>query len=156
MAKAPGLDVKAAHKYFAAHCFNKAWDLIDKKERTADEDHEMLALSMASAWHWTQREDCTQQNMSVAYWQLARVFALLKQPDNARRYGQMSLQASQGGDIAPFYLGYSYEALARAEMVAGDAAKMAEYLAEARRAADDVKDAESKKLLLDDLATITL
>ncbi len=156
MAKAPDFDVKAAHKYFAATCFNQAWDLIDKKSRTAEEDHEMLALSMASAWHWTQRDDCTAQNMSVAYWQLARVFALLKQGDNARRYGQMCLTVSKSEGVPPFYLGYAYEALARAEMVAGDKAKMAEYLAEAQRAAERVKDAESRKMLLDDLATITL
>ena len=161
MAKAPDFDVQAAHKYFAANCFNNAWDLIDemtrdKKARTSEEDHEMLALSMASAWHWTQREDCTAQNMSVAYWQLARVFALLGQADNARRYGQMCLNVSKSEGIPPFYLGYAYEALARAEMVAGDKAKLAEYESEARSAAERVTDAESKKMLMDDLATIKL
>jgi hypothetical protein len=154
MTKMPDLDVKAAHKYFAANCFNQAWGLIDREKRTEEEDHEMLALSMASAWHWAQREDCTPQNMSVAYWQIARVYALLKQADNARRYGQMCLRVSKSEGVGPFYLGYAYEALARAEMVAGDKAKMAECVAVARRAAERVTDGESKKMLLDDLETI--
>jgi hypothetical protein len=34
-AKIP-FDAAAAHKYFAAHCFNSAWDLIEKKNRTAE------------------------------------------------------------------------------------------------------------------------
>ena len=114
----------------------------------------MLLLSMASAWHWTQRADCTAQNMSVAYWQLARVYALLKQADNARRYGELSLEKSKSEGIPPFYLGYAHEALARAEMVAGNKKKVAEYLAEARRAAERVTDAEAKKMLLADLETI--
>jgi hypothetical protein len=30
-------DLAAAHKYFSAHCFNAAWDLIEKKDRTPAE-----------------------------------------------------------------------------------------------------------------------
>ena len=123
-------DLQAAHKYFAADCFNKAWDLIDKKERTAEEDQQMLALSMASAWHWMQRSDCTAQNLSIAYWQLSRVYAVLKQAGDARRYGEMSLEQGKVDGVELFCLGYAFEALARTEMVAGDRATMATYLAE--------------------------
>ncbi len=38
MAKVPDFDVVAAHKHFSASCFNKAWDLIEKKNRTPEED----------------------------------------------------------------------------------------------------------------------
>lgn len=154
MSKEPGFDVVAAHKYFSTFCFNSAWDLMDKSERTAAEDEEMLRLSLASTWHWSQREDCTQANLSVGYWQTSRIYATLGQADNARRYGQLSLDASQGEGVDPFYLGYAYEALARAESGAGNRAKMEEYLAEARRAADQVSDPDWQKPLLDDLDTI--
>ena len=40
------------------------------------------------------------------------------------------------------------------ERGAGNRAQMAEYLAEARRAAERVTDAEAQKMLLDDLGTI--
>jgi hypothetical protein len=30
----PDFDIAAAHKYFAASCFNRAWDLIDKASDT--------------------------------------------------------------------------------------------------------------------------
>jgi hypothetical protein len=56
--------------------------------------------------------------------------------------------------VAPFFLGYAYEALARAEAAAGNAEQMAAYLAKAREAADKVTDVEAKKLLLDDLETV--
>ena len=51
MAKAPEFDLEAAHRYFAAHCFNTAWDLIEKKNRTPEDDRMMVALNQASLFH---------------------------------------------------------------------------------------------------------
>ena len=154
MAKEPEFDLTAAHQYFSTDCFNKAWDLIDKADRTPEEDEEMIRLSQASIWHWTQREDCTPTNLSVGYWQASRVYAVLGQVDNARRYGQLCLDVSQGDDVSPFYLGYAYEALARAEMVAGDSVATEEYRELAQAVAGKIADADEKKWLLDDLDTI--
>lgn len=154
MTNKPDFDVGAAHKYFAVSCFNGAWDLIDKPERTAAEDEEMLRLAMASVWHWTQQEDCTPTNVSVGYWQVSRVYAILKRAEDARRYGQLSLETSQAEGVGPFYRGYAFEALARAEAVAGNRIQMESYLSRAQQLADAIPDADAKKMLLDDLKTI--
>jgi len=158
----PSLDQAAAHRYFAVECFNRAWDLMDKPQRTAEEDEEMLRLSLSSHWHWTQREDCEPSNRSAAYWQSSRIYALLGRADGARRHGQFSLDWSQEEGVLPFYVGYAYEALARAELVAGNRAelvagnraKMEEYLAAARRVSESIVDPEAKQMLLADLETI--
>jgi len=150
----PDFDLTRAHRYFAAECFNQAWDLMDKPERSPQEDEEMLRLSLASQYHWTQRDDFTPTSQSVGFWQTARIYAMLGQVENARRYGELCLQASQAEGVPPFYLGYAYEALARAEMVAGERGKMEAFLAEARKAAEAVSDAEARKQLLDDLQSI--
>ncbi len=57
----PQLDfeLQAAHQYFSTYCFNQAWELLEKKERSSEEDQEILCLSIASHWHWTQRNDYT-------------------------------------------------------------------------------------------------
>ena len=154
MADGPGFDVDAAHKFFSADCFNKTWELMDKADRTAEEDEQMLRLSLASHWHWTQRPDCAPTHMSVAYWQTSRVCAILGQAEDARRYAHLCLAASKGDDVLPFYLGYAYEALARAESVAGNAEKAQEHVREARRVAETMPDPEAKKQLLTDLETI--
>ena len=75
----------------------------------------MLRLSLAATWHWTQRPDCTSTNLSIGYWQTARIYALLGQAENARRYAQMCFEVSQQPGVKPFFLAYAYEALARAE-----------------------------------------
>lgn len=154
MADEPGFDVKAAHKYSAADCFNRTRGLIGKSDRTPGDDEQMLLLTFASSWHWSQREDCAPTNVSVGYWQISRVYAILGQADNARRYGRLSLDALKDETGLPFYFGYAYEAMARAEMVAGDRARMEEYLAKAREFADTVPYPDSRKLLVDDLKTI--
>ena len=154
MAKKPDFDLTAAHKFFSTHCFNKAWDLIDQPSRTPEEDEEMIRLSLTSAWHWKQRDDCTQVNLSVSFWQTSRIYSILGQVDNAHRYARLCLDASQGEDVTQFYLGYAYEAMARAEALVGNTAQMEQYLNQARKIAAVMSDSDEKQMLLDDLAAI--
>ena len=154
MAKKPDFDIVAAHKFFSAECFNRAWDYIDKPVRTQREADMMLSLSLASLWHWTQREDCTPTNLSIGYWQVSRAYALLQQAESARRYGELCLEASRAEGGLPFFQGYAYEALARAERVAGDQDRMENYLIQAHQVAASLTDPEEKKQMLHDLATI--
>ena len=148
----PDFDLQVTHRYFSATCFNKTWEFMDKSSRTEEENLAMLQTAMTSLWHWTQREDATPQNLSVGYWQVSRVFALLGQAEFARRYAEASLK--NGESCAPFYIGFAYEALARAEMVAGNKPRMNEYLAKAKEFAEKIEDAEDREVLTGDLQSI--
>lgn len=150
----PTFDLPTAHRYFSAECFNTAWDLIEKPRRTPDEDLDMLHRSLVALWHWTQRPDCTPTNRSIGLWQVSRVYAILGQEENARRYAELCLSVSQGPDVDPFYLAYAHEALARVELLAGNLSRVQEHLAEARRLAQGVAEEEEKMALLKDLETI--
>ena len=145
---------QAAHRYFSVSCFNAARDLMDKDPRTHEEEEQMVRLSLASHWHWTQREDFTKTNESVAHWQTSRIYVLLGQAENALRYGKLSLAAASADGVAPFYVAYAYEALARAESIAGNHAKMQGYLSEAHELAKQITNSEERKMLEDDLGTI--
>lgn len=155
MTKKMDFDHGAAHKYFATNCFNQAWDLIEKTDRTPAEDEDMIRLSLASHYHWTQREDYSDTGASIAYWQTSHIYAVLGQADNARRYGQLCLNVSQAEEIPPFFLGYAYEALARAESTAGNRKQAQEYIDQAKSIAEKIQEADDKKQLLNDLNTIT-
>jgi hypothetical protein len=150
----PSFDIAAAHKYFSAGCFNSAWTLIDKAERTGDENEQMLALAHASVWHWRERDDCKPRNLSIGYWQLSRVYALIRHGERAAHYGNLCLAAS--ADEPPFFLGYAHEALARAAALVGDVTVMSEHLAQAQGLAEMVQEAEDREVLLADLQTISL
>jgi ATP/maltotriose-dependent transcriptional regulator MalT len=108
----------------------------------------------ASHWHWTQVEGVTAENISIAYWQAARVYALLGEADNARRYAACCLEVSGGEDVEPFYLAYAHEAAARAAAIAGDTEAMQTHLDEAARIAATLEDEDSRTQLKQDLATI--
>jgi len=148
----PDFDLATVHRYFSATCFNKTWDYMDKPHRTRDEELVMLQTAMTSLWHWSQREDAAPQNLSVGNWQVSRVFCLLGQADNARTYAEVSLKYSAGQP--PFYVAYAYEALARAEMIAGNKARMQEYLDKAYAFAEQVEDEEDKQVVVGDLGNI--
>ena len=148
----PDFDLAVVHRYFSATCFNKTWEFIDNPHRTSDEELAMLQTAMTSLWHWSQREDATPQNLSVGNWQISRVYCLLGQADNARRYAEVSLKLADGCE--PFYAAFAYEALARAEMVAENKAKMQEYLEKAFALAEKVEDEEDKQVLMGDLGSI--
>lgn len=140
------------HKKLSADCFNRAWELLDTKTRTQEEDERMMSLSHASLAHWRMRDDCTDHNLSIAYWQLSRVYAVLKQGENAAKYGGLCLHVS--GKEPPFYLGYAHEALARAALVNKQRELFDSHLAEAKALAAKVTDSDERKLLEDDLASL--
>lgn len=154
MSDAPPFDPAAAHRWFSADCFNRVWTLLEKPDRTPDECERMISLAHASLAHWRERTDCTTRNLSIGYWQLSRVYAVLNQPAPARHYGELCLAVS--AEEAPFFLGYAHEALARASRLAGEWAIKQEHLTEARRCAALVSDPEERAALEADLAYLAV
>lgn len=148
----PDFDTAKAHRHFSAHCFNAAWELIDQPERPPEENEQMILRALASLWHWTQREDCTPQKLSIGYWQAARAFTLTGEPENARKYARLCLDITSADD--PFCLGYAHEAMARAERMAGNNAQVNEHQEKAAALAGQIEKAEDRKLLEDDLRTL--
>jgi hypothetical protein len=150
--KAPEFDLAQAHRYFSAYCFNAAWDLIEKNDRTADDDRMMVALSQASIFHWHQRADVTDRNRSVGYWQASRVYALVGAREEAKRYADLCFSFSQ--ELEPFHRAYAHEALARAAWGLGDDRATAAHLAAAWELAARVTDGADRKLLESDLESL--
>jgi len=146
-------NIKEAHEYFSVEYFNQAWEYIEKADqRSAEDNMTMLHTAIASLWHWNQREDAKPENLAVGYWQVSRVYNLIKQPNNARTYGLLSLKHAEG--LNPFYKAYAYETLARAEMQANNRVIMRVYLDKAYQMAEQIESVEDRELLLKDLETI--
>jgi hypothetical protein len=153
MADTPNFDIQEAHNYFSSDCFNRTWENMDKDGgRSIEENMEMLHTAIASIWHWSQRKDVTPENLSIGYWQVSRVYCLLKQPNNARQYGMLSLHYAR--ELSPFLKGYAYETLARAEMIAKKRVIMLTHLEKAREMLEQIEDEEDRQLLTKDLGTI--
>jgi hypothetical protein len=145
----PGFDVAKAHIHFAVECFNHAWTFIEKPIRTPAEDEAMVLCSLASLWHWTQRKDCTDLNLSIGHWQVSRAWALAGNGPNSMHHALRSLKLADGA--GSFYVGYSHEAIARAALVLKDAAAFRQHLDKARSHAARVKEADERGSLEKDL-----
>ena len=142
------------HKKFSADCFNKCWTLIDKPDRSQEDVENMLLLSHASLWHWKQRDDCKPVNLSIGYWQVSRVYVLAGEYDMAKLFGEKCLKVGIDNKLAPFNIGYGYEALARAELLQKNTAKVKELLVKARKELEKVTDKEERTYLEADIVNL--
>jgi hypothetical protein len=77
---------------------------------------------------------------------------LIGQPNNARRYGLLSLNFAR--ELPPFFRGYSYETLARAEMIADKRVIMNVYLEKAHQLLEQIDDEDNRKMLEQELETV--
>ena len=153
MAITLNFDIQESHKHFSTHCFNLTWEFIERDEaRSTEENLAMLHTAIASLWHWSQREDVKPENLSVGYWQVSRVYCLIKQPHNARTYGLQALKYAR--DLSPFYKGYAYETLARAEMIVNNRVVMKTHLEKAQEMLEQIEDEQEQELLAKDLESI--
>ncbi|MFP6585024.1 MAG: hypothetical protein VCD00_21010 [Candidatus Hydrogenedentota bacterium] len=142
------------HRQYAVQCFNECWDYIDKEMRNDEDIEQMLLLVHASLWHWKNSLDSTPENLSVGNWQVSRVYALAGHGELSRKFAQRSLVIARDAELSPFYIGYAYEALARAQAVSGASDHVAEYLAKANAALANVSRDEERELLQADLQNL--
>ncbi len=142
------------HKQLATECFNNVWDLLEKTDHTENETEEMIHQCHTSYWHWTQVHDHTEQNLSIGYWQLSRVYAVAKKREQALYYAERCVEISKDAELAPFYIAYGYEALARSYILLSQKEQAKEAIIQVKRYTELVKIEQSKNLLLEDLADL--
>ena len=141
---------RAFHRKVARDCFNLAWDLLDKKRRTAGEDLQMLNLAHTSRYHWGLVG--TPKNRAVGEWQLSRIFAELGQPRIALRFAKLCLASCKENDLSDI-LHTADEAMARAYAVGGNYREARVYLERARTRLDSLTlDKGDRKVYLDQIA----
>ena len=140
----------------AADLFNLVWRLLEKSDRTLEDDELMVHAAHASRFYWG--EAGTAVNWARGDWQIACVYATLGRAEPALHHAQRCLDRclESPEEMEPFDLPYAYEALARAHGVAGDRDQAAHYLALAHQSAERVEDADDREHLVRDLDSLTL
>ena len=144
---------RAQHRKLGADLFNYTWSLLDRKSRGREEDEEMLHAAHASRYHWAHAG--TPLKISIGEWQLSRVYSVLGRAEPALYHARRCLELSRESRVSRFYLAYAYEALARASSVADRRSARDRYAREARRLSRQVRDRDDRRMLTEDLATIS-
>jgi len=144
--------VDVDHRQLGADLFNFVWTLLEKPDRTQDEDDLMAHAAHASAYHWRQVGE--PRHFARSEWQCSRVYAVLGRPEPALHHARHCLDWCERGEVEDWDTPYAHEALARAYEVAGDGIAAERHLDLARELAERIADPEDRELLDRDLATI--
>ncbi|PUB16804.1 hypothetical protein [Paenisporosarcina sp. OV554] len=140
------------HRSIAMQLFNETWDLIEKKDRTGDEDSQMLEKAYASLYHW--RQVGTRLNLARGYWQVSRVHAILGQGDVAFFYGITGVELCEVEGFGDFDLAFAYESVARAEKCRGNTESMDTWIERGQTAAEKISKEQDKKYFLSELVSV--
>lgn len=144
---------KEVERKLAAHLFNETWRLIDKPDRTAEDDIMMIHTAHASRFHWQTVGNAS--NHAIGEWQISRVYSLLGLGASALYHGRLCLELSERQALGPCSKGCAHEAIARALSLDDKESARRHYQAACELAAA-VEDPEDRNILESDLKTIAL
>ncbi|MBC8508122.1 MAG: hypothetical protein ISR58_15610 [Anaerolineales bacterium] len=152
MSEEKKMDEKEMHRKFAIKAFNSTWTLLDKTDRTKEEDLAMIHMAHASRYHWGQIG--TPLNFARGDWQVARVYAVLGFGVMSYKYAKSCLDLCEEHDFGDFDLAFAYEALARASQVSGDVTNASGYIRLAKDAGEAIEKKEDQEYFFSELSTI--
>jgi hypothetical protein len=136
----------------AVELFNRAWDLIDKTDRSADEGLEMLLAAAASRWHWGRAGGPEQ--WAAGDWQVAHCASLLGLGDVALAFASRNLATAEAEGWTGWRLASAHEGVARACAAAGDWAGRNRHADLCQQALDAEPDDEDRAVIASQLATV--
>lgn len=143
------------HRQLGVDLYNYTWTLLEKEDRTRDDDDEMLSATHASAYHWSCAAESGPQNAARSQWQISRVNAVLGRGDAALYHAERCLELCTENGIGDWDLAAAYEAVARAHKVAGNDAEFRRNVDLGRDALAQVADKEDSEHIAEDFDSLT-
>lgn len=141
-------------RQLAATIFNHVWTLLEKPERSAADDDQMLHGAHASRYHWGVVGEPVY--WARGEWQCSRVYAVLGRFEPALHHAGRCLELAAEHGLGPFDIGVAHEAIARSYRIIGDTAKVTAHVALGRAEAARITDGDDRAILEADLASLTL
>ena len=135
---------------FAKSIYNSIWGLLEKGDRSLEDDQEMLLAAYASLYHWTKVG--TAVHYQRGCWMISRVYQTLGKAESSLEWALRCLQISeeQPSEMKDFDLAYAQEALARAYALSGDQEKALDHWHQAADLGEQIKEPEDKKIFQTD------
>jgi hypothetical protein len=133
------------HRQFGVDLFNEVWRLMESRE----DDERMLHAAHASAYHWSEAPECEPKNRARSEWLCSRVYSVLGRGEPALHHAQRCFELCEAypDNIEDWDLPFAYEALARANRVAGNDDEARRYEQKAREAGGALADPEDREHL---------
>ena len=139
-----------AHLHFAKRYNGMTWELLNKPERTAEENERMLDYAHASLAQW--RVAGTGVNHQRGEWLIGRAWILLGDGEQALRHARRTAELTEihRAEMEDFDLAFTHEEMARALAMCGYEEEARRYIALAQEAGEKIVDAEDRQIFFDD------
>ena len=135
----------AAQRALAIALFNRVSELLEKTDRTDDDDQELVNAAHASRYHWTSIG--TARHLAIGDWQISRVYSTLGRAEPAVFHALLCLDNARRATDEPWLLASAYEGLARAYSVAGDRGAATEWKNKAVAQLELVTDPDDREIV---------
>jgi hypothetical protein len=145
-------DEMSAEKEFnrkaAVKCFNATWSYLEKKNRSPEDNRQMLLRAHASRYHWGIVGDPS--NLTIGDWQISRVYAELRQAELAILFAKSALDLCEKHKLSDL-LASACEGMARAYAITNNSERAREFIKRARAELESVTSDEDKKIYADQI-----
>ena len=139
------------HHYMGIEMNNQTWGLLDKKDRSEQDNIRIINFAKASLYHWRKSDKYNVENEQRGQWLISRVYAILGQSDEALSYAKEVLKITEDNNLKDFDLAYAYESMARAHSISENIDESEEWYKKAKTAGDLIANEKDKKYFILDL-----
>lgn len=148
----PGQGQNDIHRKFAVDLFNLTWNLMEKPDRSQAETDRMIHAAHASRYHWEIIGEPV--NLARGEWQVSRVYALLQRAEPCLYHAKRCHQITLENNLQDFDLAFAYEAMARANNLAGNAKETDKFLSLSHEIGLKIKEKDDRDYFMTELTTI--
>ncbi|MFW9821114.1 MAG: hypothetical protein ACFFE5_16035 [Candidatus Thorarchaeota archaeon] len=142
------------HEKLAKRTFNETWDYLDKKDRSEEDDLNMIHTAHTSRYHWgilVSEGKGGAINLQRGEWIISRVYSILERGESALYHAKKCLELTEHNNIIDFDLAFAYEAMARASALLKSQADFEIYFKLAREAGEKIKKKEDREYFFQEL-----
>ena len=151
MAEFEAIDTQETHEAFAKKINGEIWALLEKPDRTPDEDERMVIAAHASYYHWLHAGTHVHEQRGERM--LAHVYTVLGRDEPALHHARRCIHLTERytHEIKDFDRGYAHEALARARALTGQVEEARRERQKAGELGAQIQDPEDRQIFLGDL-----
>lgn len=138
--------ISQAHYQFAVDFNTQTWELLEKKDRTRNEDIRMLDFAHASLAHWRAVGGVVRHQRGE--WLVSRAHAALGEGVQALKHAQLCFQLLENNksEMDDFDIAFAYEAIARGYAVNGEKKESLKFMEMAQKAGEAIASKEDRDI----------
>ena len=144
-------DLNEMHQSLAINLNQETWGLLEREDRTDNDDHRMITFAKGFLYHWQRSPNSRPVNHQRGEWLISHVYAVLNRGKEALFHAEICMDITMNESLIDFDLAYAYECKARAYAALDSPQKMNKCYSNAKASGEKIKKNKDKKLFFSDL-----